>query len=173
MVNQSLVLRINICDENRHLRQAPNRYASPYGHSNNLSNMKLSSLFSLIISVALFGLLFWGLTKFIVWYPTFYTFLFYFLAFLFAWSIRIMPSKYKAIKAGISLSKTKGYSTFEKSKVSIQLLFLAACWWFLIQSIISNYHLYQGWTIIGLICFMLFVILSTLTLIAGIIVPMD
>jgi hypothetical protein len=25
MVNQSLVLRINICGENRHLRQAPNR----------------------------------------------------------------------------------------------------------------------------------------------------
>ena len=27
VVNQSLVLRINICDENRHLRQAPKRYA--------------------------------------------------------------------------------------------------------------------------------------------------
>ena len=29
VVNQSLVLRINICGENRHLRQARNRYASP------------------------------------------------------------------------------------------------------------------------------------------------
>jgi hypothetical protein len=28
MVNQTLVLRINICAENRHLRQAPNLYAS-------------------------------------------------------------------------------------------------------------------------------------------------
>jgi hypothetical protein len=28
VVNQSLVLRINICGENRHLRQAPNRYVS-------------------------------------------------------------------------------------------------------------------------------------------------
>jgi hypothetical protein len=27
MVNQSLVLRINICGENRHLRQAPKRQA--------------------------------------------------------------------------------------------------------------------------------------------------
>ena len=27
VVNQSLVLRINICGENRHLRQAPNRLA--------------------------------------------------------------------------------------------------------------------------------------------------
>jgi hypothetical protein len=27
VVNQSSVLRINICGENRHLRQAPNRYA--------------------------------------------------------------------------------------------------------------------------------------------------
>ena len=29
VVNQSLVLRINICGENRHLRQAPNRYRQP------------------------------------------------------------------------------------------------------------------------------------------------
>ncbi|REG77457.1 hypothetical protein C8N25_1463 [Algoriphagus antarcticus] len=28
VVNQSLVLRINICGKNRHLRQAPKRYAS-------------------------------------------------------------------------------------------------------------------------------------------------
>jgi len=28
VVKQSLVLRINICGENRHLRQARNRYAS-------------------------------------------------------------------------------------------------------------------------------------------------
>ena len=30
VVNQNLVLRINICGENRHLRHARNRYASPY-----------------------------------------------------------------------------------------------------------------------------------------------
>ena len=30
VVNQSLVLRINICGENRHLRQARNRYLQPY-----------------------------------------------------------------------------------------------------------------------------------------------
>ena len=29
VVNESLVLRINICGENRHLRQARNRYWSP------------------------------------------------------------------------------------------------------------------------------------------------
>jgi len=29
-VNQSLVLRINICGENRHLRQARNRYGQVY-----------------------------------------------------------------------------------------------------------------------------------------------
>ncbi len=29
VVNQTLVLRINICAANRHLRQARNRYASP------------------------------------------------------------------------------------------------------------------------------------------------
>jgi len=135
--------------------------------------MKLSSLFSLIISIALFGLAFLGLTKFIVWYPTFNNFWFYFLAFWFAWSIRIMPSRFKAIKAGTDLMKITGYSTFEKVKVSIQFIALAACWVYLIRAIIDNYNLYPGWTIIGLICFMLFVILSTLTLIASIIVPMD
>ena len=30
VVNQCLVLRINICAENRHLRQAPNRYEQAY-----------------------------------------------------------------------------------------------------------------------------------------------
>ncbi len=35
VVNQSLVLRINICGENRHLRQARNRYAQCYDDSVN------------------------------------------------------------------------------------------------------------------------------------------
>jgi hypothetical protein len=30
VVNQTLVLRINICGENRHLRQARKRYRKPY-----------------------------------------------------------------------------------------------------------------------------------------------
>jgi len=30
VVNQSLVLRINICCDNHHLRQARNRYVQPY-----------------------------------------------------------------------------------------------------------------------------------------------
>jgi hypothetical protein len=36
VVNQSLVLRINICGENRHLRQAPKRQAVnlPHFYSN-------------------------------------------------------------------------------------------------------------------------------------------
>lgn len=33
VVNQILVLRINISGENRHLRQARNRYASPYDNT--------------------------------------------------------------------------------------------------------------------------------------------
>ena len=33
VVNQSLVLRINICGENRHLRQARNRYMPFYRHN--------------------------------------------------------------------------------------------------------------------------------------------
>jgi len=30
VIDQSLVIRINICSENRHLRQAPKRYLQPY-----------------------------------------------------------------------------------------------------------------------------------------------
>jgi hypothetical protein len=135
--------------------------------------MKLSSLFSLVISVAFFGLLFWGLTKFLVWYSTFNTFLFYFIAFWFAWSIRIIPSRFKAIKTGVELMKMTGYSTFEKIKVAIKFIALIACWGYLIQAVTNNYQLYSEWTIIGLISFMIFVILSTLSLIASIIVPVD
>jgi hypothetical protein len=35
VVNQTLVLRINICGENRHLRQARKRYSQWYDDSNN------------------------------------------------------------------------------------------------------------------------------------------
>jgi len=46
VVNQSLVLRINICGEIRHLRQARNRYRKPYGDSANIkqSDMKRTLL---------------------------------------------------------------------------------------------------------------------------------
>ena len=37
VVNQSLVLRINICGENRHLRQARNRYATVSKNAENLA----------------------------------------------------------------------------------------------------------------------------------------
>ena len=39
VVNQTLVLRINICGGNRHLRQAPNRCASFYGDKSNINRL--------------------------------------------------------------------------------------------------------------------------------------
>ena len=38
VVNQTLVLRINICGENRHLRQARKRYASSGTSHNSITN---------------------------------------------------------------------------------------------------------------------------------------
>jgi len=38
VVNQSLVLRINICSENCHLRQVANRYASLLGDRSTINN---------------------------------------------------------------------------------------------------------------------------------------
>ena len=39
VVNQSLVLRINICSENRHLRQARKRYASCFSRLDEFNNL--------------------------------------------------------------------------------------------------------------------------------------
>jgi hypothetical protein len=39
VVNQALVLRINICGENRHLRQASDRYGQPLGDSSSSNNL--------------------------------------------------------------------------------------------------------------------------------------
>ena len=41
IVNQTLVLRINICGENRHLRQAANRYSQCL--KNDRANLKLTA----------------------------------------------------------------------------------------------------------------------------------
>ena len=40
VVNQSLVPRINICSENRHLRQAPKRYLQTYDYTTNIKLTK-------------------------------------------------------------------------------------------------------------------------------------
>ena len=47
VVNQSLVLRINICGENRHLRQARNRYTQAFGTTK--INLFLASLFIIFV----------------------------------------------------------------------------------------------------------------------------
>ena len=36
VVNQTWVLRMNICGKNRHLRQAPNRWLQPFDDSSNI-----------------------------------------------------------------------------------------------------------------------------------------
>jgi hypothetical protein len=41
VVNQNLVLRINICGENRHLRLARKRYLQPYDDTLQLNKSKL------------------------------------------------------------------------------------------------------------------------------------
>ena len=44
VVNQTLVLRINICGENRHLRQARNRYAQYFKDSKDILSLKIRLL---------------------------------------------------------------------------------------------------------------------------------
>ena len=74
----------------------------------------IKSIIWFIISMALISLAFFGLSKFVVWYPTFNSFLFYFLAFWFAFgSIRLIPSRLRIIKSSINTSKTLRYSTFK------------------------------------------------------------
>ena len=44
VINQTLVLRINICGENRHLRQARNRYRICLSNTNNQSKKYIRTL---------------------------------------------------------------------------------------------------------------------------------
>lgn len=119
-----------------------------------------------LLSFILIALLFFGLSKFVTWYPTFNSILFYFLAFWFAWSIRLIPSRIKAVGTAIRLNKSIGFSSY----FIVEVFLLLACWTYLIYTIVSNIGLYQSWALIGLIAFLLFVVLSTLTLIASMLI---
>lgn len=133
----------------------------------------LKSLSSLIISLVLYSLFFWGLSKFFIWYPSLNKFIFYFLAFWFSWSIRFIPSRIQIIKSCIGFIRTTGYSTFDKIKVSTQFIFLIICWYYLAKIIITNNHLYHSWTNVGFVGFILFIITTSFTIIGSIIIPFD
>jgi hypothetical protein len=117
-----------------------------------------------LFSIILIPLLFFLFSKFIAWYPNFNTFLFYFLAFWFTWSIRLIPSRLNAIKTDIIQNKSIGFSFYVTFKFGLLIVSLA----YFIHTIFSNISLYKNWAILGLIAFVLFIILSTLTIISSI-----
>ena len=119
-------------------------------------------------SVILIALMFFLLSKFVTWYPTFNSFLFYFLAFLFAWSIRLIPSRILAVKLAFRHGKSVGYPSSFKYKFPL----LIACLSYLTYTIFLNANLYQNWSILGLIGFILFVILSTLTMVGAMLISL-
>ena len=121
------------------------------------------------LSVILIALMFFLLSKFVTWYPTFNSFLFYFLAFWFAWSIRLIPSRIIAVRTAIKLNKSTGYPTSFKYKFPLLIICLS----YLVYTIIINADLYQSMLILGLIGFLLFVILSTLTIIGTMLISSD
>lgn len=132
----------------------------------------IKSIIWFIISLALISLAFFGLSKFVVWYPTFNSFLFYFLAFWFALgSIRLIPSRICIIQSSIKIVKTLGYSTFQVLKIIIQIILLVVCWVYFVHTILTNTGLYQNWEIIGLISYILFVAISTLSIIGSMLSP--
>jgi len=52
VVNQTLVLRINICAQNRHLRQAPNRYSQWFSDVfSNYGLLKTWAILSIFVDI--------------------------------------------------------------------------------------------------------------------------
>lgn len=125
--------------------------------------MTLKSILSLLWTSFLISLFFWGASKFVTWYPTFNKYLFFFLAFWFSWSIRFYEGRFIALKLVFKLNKRSLNTFFGFLFPFIKFLVIIAGYAYLILTIVNNYQLYDGVLIVGLIAFLLFIILTSLT----------
>ena len=135
--------------------------------------MKINSIISFFLSIILIVATFFGFSKFISWYSTFNSIIFYFLCFWFIWVIKMLPSRIDLIKKGLLIRKEIGYKKYEKLKITLQIISLIISWSYFLNTIIQEHHLYNGSNKIGLISFILFVFTSTLTLTASLIIPIE
>ena len=117
------------------------------------------SFFSLLLSIILISLLFWGLSKFVLWYPTINSFVFYFLAFWFLYvANKLFSSTLRSIKPLMTIIKETRYTTFQIFRIVTLVILLILCLFYLGQTIYSNAALYNGWKFIGLLSFCIFTI---------------
>lgn len=119
----------------------------------------LKSLFSLLLSITLISLLFWGLSKFVLWFPTINNFFFYFLSFWFVYvANKLFSSMRRSIKPLMTIVKATGYTTFQIFRIITLVILLILCLVYLGQIIFANTDLYNGWKFVGLLSFCIFTI---------------
>ena len=133
-----------------------------------------TSLFSFLISIALICLIFWGLTKFVPWFPTINSFIFYFLSFWFVYvAYKMFASMLRTIQPLLTIVKATGYTTFQTYRIVLVVILLILCLIFLGQAILTHIDLYNGWQFIGLISFCIFVIQISFSLINQFLLPIN
>lgn len=134
----------------------------------------LKSLFSLLISIALISLLFWGLSKFVSWFPTINGFIFYFLSFWFVYvAYKLFSSMLRSIEPLKTLVKATGYTAFQIFRIATVVILLILCLLYLGQTILTNKDLYNGWQLIGLISFCIFTIQISLSFLNQFLLPIN
>jgi hypothetical protein len=137
--------------------------------------MKLvRSFFYLLISIALIILLFWGLTKFVPWFPTINRFFFYALTLFFiVTAYQLFTSTLRSTRSLKTIIKAVGYTGFQIFRIVIIIILLGACLIYLGQVVLANKDLYQNLRIVGLVAFALFSIQIALSFINQFLFPIN
>lgn len=134
----------------------------------------LKSFLSLLLSIVLISLLYWGLSKFVLWYPTINNFIFYFLAFWFLYvANKLFSSILHSIKSLKIIIKDIGYTSFQIFRIVAIVILLIICLAYLGKTIYSSTDLYKGWKFVGLLSFCLFTIQLTIGFLKQFLLPIN
>ena len=130
------------------------------------------SILSTLITAALLVLLFWGLSKFILWFPTINSIIFYFLTFiLFFESIRLFTTMIQSISQLRQFIKTTGISGSHVFKIIFIAIILVVCLVYIGQIILTHNDAYSGLQYIGLFALCLFILQSSLSILTQMFSP--
>lgn len=134
----------------------------------------LKSLFSLLLSITLISLLYWGLSKFVLWFPTINNFFFYFLSFWFVYvANKLFSSLLRSIKPLMTIVKAIGYTSFQIFRIIILVIMLILWLVYIGQIIFANTDLYNGWKLVGLLSFCIFTIQLSIGFLKQFLLPIN
>lgn len=126
-------------------------------------NMRLlrSEKFEFLASLVFISFLFWILTKFVLWFPTLNSYVFYLLSLLFVYfSYRSFFQMYDAFTAIIRFRTEvkRGFSFFQIFRI-VTVVILVIFWLiYLGQIILHNINLFPDWQLIGIVSFSIFTV---------------